>query len=238
RLSGGADRGLVPASARGRRPAEEVHSSRARARPRGLEAIPEPASTDSVGIRRGARRDDDRVSRAIRRGGATQPCDEGRWKALARVPGWLLVRAARTGARSMALDESRSRERDATGSPRVTGREHRTTTLGTPAAHEEPRMSARWACCFPLLVPGLAPATAVQESPKASIGQVVPDYTFRDFLAGSDGRQKLSEFLGQPVLIVNWTDTDFGRGAAKEAEKIAKELAPEGLVTILLDTHN
>ena len=101
-------------------------------------------------------------------------------------------------------------------------------------------MSARWACCLPLLVPGLvrSPAAAGQEAPKASIGQLVADHTFRDFLAGGDGRQKLSEFRGQPVLIVNWTDTDFGRGAAKEAEKLARELAPEGLVTILLDTHN
>jgi len=74
--------------------------------------------------------------------------------------------------------------------------------------------------------------------PKATLGQAVPDFAFRDFLAGGDGRQKLSEFRGQPVLIVNWTDTDFGRGAAGEVDKVAKELVPEGLVLILLDTHN
>jgi len=73
---------------------------------------------------------------------------------------------------------------------------------------------------------------------KATLGQVVPDHTFPDFVAGGDGRQTLSEFRGQPVLIVNWTDSDFGRGGAKEAEKLAKELAPEGLVIILHDTHN
>lgn len=74
--------------------------------------------------------------------------------------------------------------------------------------------------------------------PNASIGERVADYIFREFQSGSDGRQKLSEFLGQPVLVVNWTDTDFGRGAANEVEKLAKELAPKGLVVILLDTHN
>ena len=72
---------------------------------------------------------------------------------------------------------------------------------------------------------------------KASIGDVVPSYTFREF-AGGDGRQELSEFRGQPVLVVSWTDTDFGRGASDTTEKLAKKLAPKGLVSILLDTHN
>ncbi len=73
---------------------------------------------------------------------------------------------------------------------------------------------------------------------KASVGGVVPDFAFGDFLAGSDGRQKLSEFRGQPVFIVNWTDTDFGRGAAVRTHKFAKDLIPDGLVVILRDTHN
>jgi len=98
-------------------------------------------------------------------------------------------------------------------------------------------MRARWVY-LSVIVAGLAPAGPGQEPKKAALGQVVPDHVFREFLAGGDGRQKLSEFRGQPVLIVNWTDTDFGRGAAKEVEKLATELAPEGLVTILLDTHN
>ncbi len=101
-------------------------------------------------------------------------------------------------------------------------------------------MNTRW-ICLALVAPGLtlSPALpALPEQEPASLGQVVPDHTFRDFLAGGDGRQKLSEFRGQPVLIVNWTDSDFGRGAANEVEKVARELAPEGLVTILLDTHN
>src|SRR5262245_39313904 len=92
-----------------------------------------------------------------------------------------------------------------------------------------------------LAAPGAAGRSAIQQDPpgpKATLGQLVPDFKFRDFLAGGDGRQKLSEFRGQPVLIVNWTDTDFGRGAAEEVEKVAKELVTEGLVVILLDTHN
>src|SRR5262245_54604869 len=105
-------------------------------------------------------------------------------------------------------------------------------------------LPAHWPSPFVLLAvpaPGAAVRAAVRQEPagpKATIGQVVPDFAFRDFLAGGDGRQKLSEFRGQPVLIVNWTDTDFGRGAAGEVEKVAKELVPEGLVLILLDTHN
>jgi hypothetical protein len=92
---------------------------------------------------------------------------------------------------------------------------------------------------LPLVLPAPAP-TGGQEQParKAAIGELVPEHVFRTFLAGGDGRQKLSEFRGQPVLIVNWTDTDFGRGAAGEVEGLAKELVPEGLVVILLDSHN
>ena len=38
---------------------------------------------------------------------------------------------------------------------------------------------------------------------RASVGQKVPDTTFPAFLNG-DGRQKLSEFFGQPVMIDIW----------------------------------
>ncbi|GAB4152086.1 MAG: hypothetical protein Fur0037_20870 [Planctomycetota bacterium] len=37
----------------------------------------------------------------------------------------------------------------------------------------------------------------------AAVGDLVPDFTFPRFLNG-DGRQKLSEFFGQPVLIEYW----------------------------------
>jgi len=110
---------------------------------------------------------------------------------------------------------------------------------------KQPIRAGHCASLLLLVAPAFAGASGSRSTlrqepsgPKASIGQVVPDFAFRDFLAGGDGRQKLSEFRGQPVLIVNWTDTDFGRGAAGEVEKLAKELVPEGLVLILLDTHN
>jgi hypothetical protein len=38
---------------------------------------------------------------------------------------------------------------------------------------------------------------------RAQVGQKVPDTTFPAFLNG-DGRQKLSEFFGQPVMIDLW----------------------------------
>jgi len=37
---------------------------------------------------------------------------------------------------------------------------------------------------------------------------------------------------------VNWTDTDFGRGAADKVQKLAKEFVPQGLVLILRESHN
>lgn len=95
----------------------------------------------------------------------------------------------------------------------------------------------RWT--FPVGLAALGVASAAsQAKPQAAIGDVVPDYEFREFLAGGDGRRKVSELRGQPVLVVNWTDTDFGRGASQEAEKVVEELCPEGLIVILLETHN
>ncbi len=38
---------------------------------------------------------------------------------------------------------------------------------------------------------------------RAAVGQKMPDTTFPTFLNG-DGRQKLSEFFGQPVMIDIW----------------------------------
>lgn len=38
---------------------------------------------------------------------------------------------------------------------------------------------------------------------RANVGEKVPDVTFPTFLNG-DGRQNLSEFIGQPVMIDLW----------------------------------
>ena len=45
------------------------------------------------------------------------------------------------------------------------------------------------------------PLAAQQKS--AKVGDKVPDFTFPQFLNG-DGRQKLSDFFGQPVIIEFW----------------------------------
>ena len=37
---------------------------------------------------------------------------------------------------------------------------------------------------------------------------------------------------------MNWTDTDFGRGAADKVRKLGKEFVPQGLVLILRESHN
>jgi len=79
----------------------------------------------------------------------------------------------------------------------------------------------------------------MQDEPaaKVGVGSVVPDYEFAELLGG-DGRLSMNDFRGHPVLIVNWTDSDFGRGAAEQLQKVAKELVPQGLVSILHDSHN
>ena len=90
-----------------------------------------------------------------------------------------------------------------------------------------------------LVLLALAPLPVPQDArPEAAVGDLVPDFDFGAFLSGGDGRRVLSEFRGQPVLLVNWTDTDFGRGAADKVQKSARDLVPEGLVLVLRDTHN
>lgn len=53
------------------------------------------------------------------------------------------------------------------------------------------------------LLLSLLAALPVAAQQRASVGQPVPDVTFPEFLNG-DGRQKLSDFLGQPVVIDLW----------------------------------
>ncbi len=49
----------------------------------------------------------------------------------------------------------------------------------------------------------LAAALPLAAQQRASVGEPVPDVTFPEFLNG-DGRQKLSDFYGQPVVIDRW----------------------------------
>ncbi|HEX5050219.1 MAG TPA: hypothetical protein VFZ65_00475 [Planctomycetota bacterium] len=58
-------------------------------------------------------------------------------------------------------------------------------------------MERRW------LFTSLLLALPLAAQQRAEVGQKVPDCTFPQFLNG-DGRQALSEFFGQPVMIDLW----------------------------------
>jgi hypothetical protein len=72
----------------------------------------------------------------------------------------------------------------------------------------------------------------------AEVGQQVPDVTFPTFLNG-DGRQKLSEFFGQPVVIDQWgTRCPPCTGTAvPSAIRHDHEHKKDGLVTILVESQ-
>ena len=53
------------------------------------------------------------------------------------------------------------------------------------------------------LIPAILLALPLAAQQRAAVGQSVPDVTFPNFLNG-DGRQKLSDFYGQPVMIDLW----------------------------------
>ncbi len=71
----------------------------------------------------------------------------------------------------------------------------------------------------------------------AAIGQPVPDFELKAVFGG-DGRTRLSEFRGQPVLIADWSDFQYGLGAAKGAVKLDAELGKKGLVVILHESKD
>ena len=54
-----------------------------------------------------------------------------------------------------------------------------------------------------LLVTSLLLAMPLAAQQRAAVGEKVPEATFPTFLNG-DGRQSLSEFFGQPVMIDIW----------------------------------
>lgn len=96
---------------------------------------------------------------------------------------------------------------------------------------------------FSVLVPVLAVLSAMVPSrgEKAAAGQPVPDFELKGVLGG-DGRRKLSEFRGQPVLIV-WYSTFFaGLDGAKIAVDLDREingdLRDSQLVVILMEIKN
>ena len=54
-----------------------------------------------------------------------------------------------------------------------------------------------------LFVTSLLLALPVAAQQRAAVGDKVPEMTFPQFLNG-DGRQTLSEFFGQPIMIDIW----------------------------------
>ena len=93
-----------------------------------------------------------------------------------------------------------------------------------------------------LIAPALAALLVVrQEEQKVARGQPVPDFEFITVLGG-DGRTKLSEFHGQPVLIA-WYSTVFAgvegaRAAVDMEEEFNKERGAGGLVVFLMEIKN
>lgn len=53
------------------------------------------------------------------------------------------------------------------------------------------------------LIPALLATQPLSAQTRATIGEQVPEVSFPQFLNG-DGRQKLSEFYGQPVILDRW----------------------------------
>jgi hypothetical protein len=93
------------------------------------------------------------------------------------------------------------------------------------------------------LIPLLVAVSALSPArgDKVAAGQPVPDFELRTVLGG-DGRTKLSEFRGQPVLIV-WYSTVFaGLDGAKLAADIDREinedLPDSKLVVVLMEIKN
>jgi hypothetical protein len=91
------------------------------------------------------------------------------------------------------------------------------------------------------LLPLLAVLSFAPAGERAAAGQPIPDFELRTVLGG-DGRKKISEFRGQPVLIV-WYSTVFaGMDGAKIAADLDQEVNEENrdakLVVILMEIKN
>ncbi|MBK8096916.1 MAG: hypothetical protein IPK26_07405 [Planctomycetes bacterium] len=86
------------------------------------------------------------------------------------------------------------------------------------------------------VVAGLTLLTvAVAQQTAAAVGAPVPDLEFEG-LIGHDGRTRLAELRGQPVLIANFRQHLVdGVHAAWVARDLAREFGDEGLIVILVD---
>ena len=86
-----------------------------------------------------------------------------------------------------------------------------------------------------LFLPSSMPAGGATEADElVSVGEPFPAFHFKNLLRG-DGRDRLSQFRGQPVLLA-WCSTVFaGMEAAKVSVKAERDFADWGLVPILME---
>lgn len=96
-------------------------------------------------------------------------------------------------------------------------------------------MTTRTIGSIVLLAFAFAPLAAQQ---RANVGEKVPDVTFPTFVNG-DGRQKLSDFFGQPVVIEMWGTRCPPCVGTAVPNAIKHDLAhkADGLVTILVESQ-
>jgi hypothetical protein len=81
----------------------------------------------------------------------------------------------------------------------------------------------------------LAPGMCAQSVAKT--GQAIPDYKIHG-LIGNDGRTRISELIGQPVIIAGFkTHLVTGLHAAKVATDLREKYGKKGLVVILEDRN-
>lgn len=80
-------------------------------------------------------------------------------------------------------------------------------------------------------------SAAIPEGDLAQVGEVVPDFEFRK-LVGHDGRSRLSQLVGQPVLVAGWRP-NFNDGVygLEEPIKLLKKHGAKGLVVVLEDRN-
>ncbi len=76
-------------------------------------------------------------------------------------------------------------------------------------------------------------ATAIVLAAQTPTPNRLGDMTFPSF-ANGDGRQKLSEFLGQPVAVVGFADVNSGTVGADRAFKLLDQQGMDGLVVVLM----
>jgi hypothetical protein len=85
-----------------------------------------------------------------------------------------------------------------------------------------------------LLVPALLSLAVNPGRAQVDVGEQAKDHELTVVMNG-DGRARLSQFTGHPVLIATWMRVSMGNGALDKAVRLHEKLASRGLVTILMN---